>query len=109
MFGKIKIIFVITLFISTLTNTYAYELVQNGVIVRFKDNQLTGVKSVLVKFYADDVVRVIASPEDSASVPFSLIVNRVELPNVEFKLKESTGVIQLNNKKTYNPDKCAQW
>jgi alpha-D-xyloside xylohydrolase len=95
-----KSIFFIALFmLFTIVNTYSYGLDQNSMVIKVKDNQLTGVKSVLVKFYADDIIQIVASPEDSPSVPFSLIVDKVELPKVEFKIKESADVMQLTTRK----------
>lgn len=67
----------------------------NSFSIEPRNSELTGVKRLAVKVYADDIIQIIGSPADSDIVPGSLIVNEKELEQVPFEIEEHPGEVHL--------------
>jgi len=76
-------------------DTNAYEMIENGITLRPQNYSLTGVKKLIVKVYADDIIQVIGLPEDTSFIPVSMITADFRLSEIKPKVDQSADEIQI--------------
>ncbi|UCE06823.1 MAG: DUF4968 domain-containing protein [bacterium] len=79
----------------TITNSYSYKKLENGILIQPKNYQSTGVKSLIIKVYSDDIIQIIGSPDNSQSAPTSLIVDDKKTLQTKFKINKQSKEIHL--------------
>jgi alpha-D-xyloside xylohydrolase len=96
MFGKKRhgVILLLLIFLN-IANGYSYEKQKNGISLEPQNSELTGVKRLIVKVYANDIIQIIGLPADSNSAPTSLIVDGNELQQASFEVEERPGEVHL--------------
>ena len=95
---KGTVVLLISIFLSTI-NGYSYEKLRNGISLQPQNSELTSVKRLIIKVYADDLIQIIASPTDSDLAPTSLIVDDKKLRQASFEIEEhSTEAHLITNK-----------
>ena len=67
----------------------AYEMIENGITLRPQNHSLTGVKKLIVKVCADDIIQVIGFPQDTTFIPMSLITSDMKLSKIKPKIEKS--------------------
>ena len=88
MFRKKGTVVLLTFILLSAINGYSYEKRKNGISIQPKNSELTGVKQLIIKVHADDLIQIIGSPADSDSVLMSLIVDDKKLRQASFKIEE---------------------
>jgi len=73
--------------------TSRYQRIESGIVITPADGPA---KAVRIEFYADDIIRVTASPADSIETPESLMVV-AEPKDVAFDVAEANGVVTLSS------------
>ncbi|MBN2180938.1 MAG: DUF5110 domain-containing protein [Sedimentisphaerales bacterium] len=96
MFGKKwHGIILLLLVLLNVTNSYPYEKQKNGISLRPQNSESTGVKQLIIKVHADDIIQIIGSPTDSEPVSRSLIVDENKLQQASFEIEEHPDEVYL--------------
>jgi len=95
MFIKKAVVVSLTFILLSAINGYSYEKRDNGISLEPQNSELTGVKRLIVKVCADDIIQIIGSPTDSEFTPASLIVDEEKLRQASFEVEENSGEVHL--------------
>lgn len=79
-------------------NSYAYERLETGLLVQPENRSETGVKTVIIQIYSDDVIQVIGLPTDAPTELTSLIARPPNGAQTPFEVAENTSEIQIKTK-----------
>ncbi len=77
----------------------AYEKVGNSVVLHPRGGKEAAPKAVKVQVVAENIFRVVASPENDFSSRPSLIVEKSDWPSVPFRLQEKDGRLWINTRR----------
>ena len=92
---KKTVILILLIILLTLSNSYSYEKLENGISIQPRNSPETGVKTVVVKILSDDIIQVIGLPADRQTEPSSLIIDDKIHKPASFKIEEQTSEIYL--------------
>jgi alpha-D-xyloside xylohydrolase len=80
-------------------NSYAYEMIENGITLRPQNHPLTGVKMLIIKVCADDIIRIIGLPEDTSYMPLSLITSDFKPSKIIPQVEKTADEIHVKTNK----------
>lgn len=87
-------IILLSIFLNVV-NSHAYEKQNNGISLEPRNSESTGVKRLTLKVHSDDIIQIIASPDDSDLAPTSLIVDDKRNPQTDFTIEEHPPEVYL--------------
>ncbi|MCW3786592.1 TIM-barrel domain-containing protein [Plebeiibacterium sediminum] len=97
--GKITIKYFVAslLIISSLIscNKSTYQTIDNGVIVQLKQKKSTDASLVKLEVVSDDIIRVVATPENNFSERKSLIIVPQKQNNVKYNVVENNDEVEI--------------
>ncbi len=86
-------------FVMTACNKPVYERTADGVVIHPKNATLDEAKNVKLQVVTDDIIRVVATPEESFPERKSLIIEKQDNNIPEFTLTENQNVLELKTAK----------
>jgi alpha-D-xyloside xylohydrolase len=75
------------------------EKFENGIFFRTQNYSITGVKKLVLKIHADDIIQIIGLQTNTVSIPVSLIAHDLKQSLSQYKIEKKSKEIQLTTKK----------
>jgi alpha-D-xyloside xylohydrolase len=93
--NRMKPVLLLPFLTAGMLHAAAWDRIDNGISVHPRNFRDTGVQRLVIRVIADDILRIVGLPSDSASEPSSLMVEETRTPGPAFSVEESDSVITL--------------
>lgn len=91
----LTLLLALTIKSALICNTAVYEKQKDGVIVRLQNQNENFPKLLKIQICTDEIIRIIASPVDSFSTRKSLMVNKMDWPEVDWSIIDNKDVLEI--------------